>query len=360
LIGGHVFRSYDDRVPGVFRIVGADDSAFSFKFLVEFGPRIRDENIDGDTVDLDLFQYVDGPVENVRGVGIETEDDPPVHHDAAIVETLDVVLEALDPVEPLVRLGKGIGGHRLDPHKNADAARFCSQQEQFIIFREEDVRLHEKFLFIGDHRREKLLCEHFIGREVVVKECDDVVAGSPDVGDDMIDRLGPETVAVDISRRTKRTGMGAAPCRLDGIERKIPGGVKQVQPGPVQFRQVDRPLGSVDPPHSPGSRIGNDLRPHLLGLAHHNRIGMKQSLLRHDRGVHTAQDHGYMPLPIVIRNFVSTIGPEHLERDPHEIRRIIQADLLDPLVLDGDLVTIGSGCRHRRQGKGHDLRPFRF
>ena len=40
LIGGHVFRPYDDRIPGVFRIVGADDSAFLFKFLVESGSRI--------------------------------------------------------------------------------------------------------------------------------------------------------------------------------------------------------------------------------------------------------------------------------------------------------------------------------
>jgi hypothetical protein len=189
LIGGHVFRPYDDRVPGVFRIVGADDSAFLFKFLVEFGPRVRDENVDGDAVDLDLFQDVDGPVENVRGVGVETEDDPPVHHDAAIVETRDVVLEAIDPVEALVRLGKGIGGHGLDPHKDADAARFRSQQEQFIVFREEHMRLHKELLFMGDHRREKPFREHFIGREVVVKECDDVVAGSPDVGDDLRNKV---------------------------------------------------------------------------------------------------------------------------------------------------------------------------
>ena len=67
LLGGHVFRPYDDRVPGVFCIVGADNPAFLFKFLVEFGPRVRDENIVGDAVDLDFFQYIDGPVENVRG-----------------------------------------------------------------------------------------------------------------------------------------------------------------------------------------------------------------------------------------------------------------------------------------------------
>ncbi len=90
---------------------------------------------------------LDGPVENVRRVGVEPEDDPPVHHDAAIVETRDVVLEAIDPVEALVRLGKGIGGHGLDPHEDADAARFCSQQEQFIVFREEHVGLENVRIF---------------------------------------------------------------------------------------------------------------------------------------------------------------------------------------------------------------------
>ena len=129
LLDGHVLRPYDDLVPGVFRIVGADDPPLPFKFPIEFGPRIRDENIDGDAVDSDLFQGLDGPVEHVRRVGVEPEDDPPVHQDAAIVETRDVVLEAIDPVEALVRLGKGIGGHGLDPHKDADAARFCRQGE---------------------------------------------------------------------------------------------------------------------------------------------------------------------------------------------------------------------------------------
>ena len=357
LIGGHVFRPYDDRAAGVFCIVGADDPAFLFKFLVEFGPRIGDENIDGDAVDLDFFQYVDGPVENVRGVGVKTEDDPPVHHNAAIVETRDVVLEAIDPVEALVRLGKGIGGHGLDPHKDADAARFCSQQEQFIVLPEEHVGLHKEFLFMEDHRREKLFRKHFIGREVVVKERNDVITGSMDIGDDMIDGPRPEAVAVDISRGTKRTGMGAAPCRLDGVERKVSGGVKQVQPGPVQFCQVNRLWGSVDSPHLPGHGIGNDLRPHLLSLSHHNRIGMKQSFPRHDRGVHAAQDDGDMPLPIMIRDFVGSIGPEHLVRDPHEIGTIVQADLLDPFVLNGNVVPFGSGRGHRREGKGHDLGP---
>jgi hypothetical protein len=61
------------------------------------------------------------------------------------------------------------------------------------------VGLHEEFLFMGDHCREKLFREHFISREVVVKKCNDVLAGAPDVGDDMIDGPGPETVAVNIS-----------------------------------------------------------------------------------------------------------------------------------------------------------------
>jgi len=55
LIGGHIFRPYDDRVPGVFRIVGADDPALPFKFPVEFGPRIGDEDVDGDAVDPDFY-----------------------------------------------------------------------------------------------------------------------------------------------------------------------------------------------------------------------------------------------------------------------------------------------------------------
>src|SRR3989339_557139 len=35
-----------------------DDPALPLKFPIEFGPRIRDEDVYGDTVDLDLFQRV--------------------------------------------------------------------------------------------------------------------------------------------------------------------------------------------------------------------------------------------------------------------------------------------------------------
>ena len=42
LLDGNIFRPYDNRIPGVFCIVGADDPAFLFKFPVELGPRIGD------------------------------------------------------------------------------------------------------------------------------------------------------------------------------------------------------------------------------------------------------------------------------------------------------------------------------
>ena len=64
-----------------------------------------------------------------------------------------------------------------------------------------------------------------------------------------------------------------------------------------------------------------------------------------------------MPLPVVIGDLISTVGPEDLERDSHEIGTVVQADLLDPFVLDGDVVPFGSGRGHRREGKGHDLGP---
>ena len=66
------------------------------------------------------------------------------------------------------------------------------------------------------------------------------------------------------------------------------------------------------------------------------------------------------PLSVMVGDFVSAVGPEDLEGDPHEIGMVVQADRLHPFVLDGDLVPFRRGRRHRRQGKGHDLRPLRF
>ena len=85
LIDSHVLRPHDHRAAGVFRVIGADDTALHLKFPVELGPRIGDEDVDGDAVDPDLFHRLDGPVEHVRRIGVEPEDDSPVHQDAAIV-----------------------------------------------------------------------------------------------------------------------------------------------------------------------------------------------------------------------------------------------------------------------------------
>lgn len=107
LLDGHVLRPHDHRATRELRVVGADDPPLPLEFPVELGPRIGDQDVDGDAVDLHPFQGLDGPVEHVRRVGIEPEDDPPVHQDAAIMEPRDIFLEALDLVEPFIRLGKG-------------------------------------------------------------------------------------------------------------------------------------------------------------------------------------------------------------------------------------------------------------
>ena len=79
LLDGHVLRSYNHCAAGVFRVIGADDPALPLKFPVELGPRIGDQDVDGDTVDLHPFDGLDGPVEYVWCIRVESEDDPPVH-----------------------------------------------------------------------------------------------------------------------------------------------------------------------------------------------------------------------------------------------------------------------------------------
>ena len=358
LLDGHVLRIHDHRAARVLRVVSADDPALLLEFPIELGPRIGDQDVDRDAVDLHPFQGLDGPVEHIRRVGVESEDDPPVHEDAVIVEPRDVVLETLDPVEPFVRLGKSGCGNRLDSHKDTNTARLGGQGEQLLVFREEDMGLHKELFPKGDHRREKLLRKGLVGRHVVVQEGNEPVARPQDVGDDMADRTGPESQAVDVSCGAKGAGMGAAPRRLDRIEREIPGDIEQIQPGRFQPGQVNRRFPHIDALHPSGHCIGDNPRPHFVSLSHHHRVGMLQPLFRHDRGMHPAQDHRHMPLPVMIGNLIGAVGPEHLEGDPHEIGMVVQADRLHPFVLDGNLVPFRRGRRHRGQGKGHDLRPF--
>jgi hypothetical protein len=88
------------------------------------------------------------------------------------------------------------------------------------------LRLHEELLPIGDHRQELLFRECLVGREIVVKKRNDVVTGSLDVGDDVIDRSGPEAVAVDVSRRAEREQAWVQPLvalmGLSGKYREVP------------------------------------------------------------------------------------------------------------------------------------------
>jgi len=122
LFHGHIHRPNDHRATRELRVVGADDPALALKFPVELRPRIGDQDVDGDAVDLHPFQGLDGPVEHIRRVGVEPEDNSPVHQDAAVVEPRDILFEPLDFVESFVRLGKGSGRNGLDPDEDAEAA----------------------------------------------------------------------------------------------------------------------------------------------------------------------------------------------------------------------------------------------
>mgnify|MGYP006943672756 CR=1 FL=1 len=190
------------------------------------------------------------------------------------MEPRDVLLESLDLVEPLVRLGKGGSGDRLNPNENAETARLRSQREHLLVFREKHVGLHEELLPIGDHRREKLLRERLVGRQVVVQKRDEPIPRPLNVGDDVFDGPGPESQAADVTGGAERTGMGAAPRRLDWIEWKIPGGIEQIQPGRFQPGQVDRSVSLVEPPHPSSRGIGYYPRPHFVSLTHHHRVSV--------------------------------------------------------------------------------------
>ena len=192
LLDGHVLRPHDHRAARVFLVVGADDPTLRLKFPVELGPRIGDQDVDGNAVDLHSFDDLDGPVEYVRRIRVESEDDPPVHQDAAMVEPRDVVLETLDLVEPLVCLGQSRHRHGLNPHEDTNTARLGGQGEQLLVFCEKYVGLHEELLPIGDHGREKLLRKGLVGRQVVVQEGNEPVACPLNVGNHVIDRPGPE------------------------------------------------------------------------------------------------------------------------------------------------------------------------
>ena len=160
LLDGHFLRPHDHRAPRVLRVIGADDPPLHLKFPVELGTRIRDEDVDGDAVDPHLFQGLDGPVEHIRHVGVEPEDDTPVHQDAMIVEPRDVLPEPLDPVEPLIRLGKGGSGHGLHPNEDSEATRLCGQGEQLLAFCKKHMGLHKELDLVPfgsgrRHRRER-------------------------------------------------------------------------------------------------------------------------------------------------------------------------------------------------------------
>ena len=87
-------------------------------------------------------------------------------------------------------------------------------------------------------------------------------------------------------------------------------------------------------------RIGEHLRPDGLGLAHHHRVGVLQSLVRLHRWMNSAKDHRLASAAIPICDFVGAAGLDSHGGNAHQIDiGIVEANSVTQMFLyDGHVV----------------------
>ena len=86
--------------------------------------------------------------------------------------------------------------------------------------------------------------------------------------------------------------------------------------------------------------IGEELRPGVLAGAEEDRVGVRGRLVRQRRHVQSAKRDVRAPPPVVIGDAIGAVRRRDVDLNHDEVRRVVQVERLDVLVLNLHVVVI--------------------
>ena len=369
LLGRHAGRAERHVLPVVVRPVPVEDPACRLVPGLQRGPRQRRQDVEIRQLAMVLDQEFDRALEDRFVVVVEAEDDPGVHHDPVVVEHPDLFLELLDLVEGLVRLAQALLEDGLQSHEDRHAAALRRQLDHLRIIAQEQRGLAAPLDVQRLQGRPQLPAIGPVAVVQIVDEREDGAVLDPepdfrgdleglqhraaphpphqflahpaldplDLGHDLGDRPPPRALAVE-RRHAAELAVEMATARGErALPRHVGVLAEQIHPRRLVMVQRRELLHLVMPLHAPLLEVLHQPWPGLLGLARHDGVAVPQSLVGAIGGMHAAQHDRHAPLPKLVGELVGAGRIAGHHRNPDHVRRVVEVDLADGLVLDLDI-----------------------
>ena len=359
LLGRHAGRR-EDRVSRVVEVpVAARDASLGGESPLQPGAWVRRHDMERRRLDAPAHGPLDCVREDGRVVMIHAEDEGAVDHDAEVVQAAD-------------------GG--VVPGKAAEVLRFAGAAQVRLAQRLEpdeqaaqpalDRLLQEAGAQDGLHRPGRLpeaahpleaveeRCgERRTAEEVVIEEVEVTPREAVDLGERVVDRLHVEGLAAAEERLlvAEVAEVRAAAAHDQGVGHEIPVALDEVaprrrQPGERPFR------GAVQRPGPAGAEVGEKRRPGVLARPAEHAVGVPGGLLRQARRVEAAEADVGAPGAVVVGVAVGAAGRGDVRLDDDQVRLIVEAQRLDVLVLQVDLVVRVEVSGQRREAERREER----
>ena len=235
----------------------------------------------------------------------------------------------------LVHLLERSGQDRLESDQHADQpARGC-QIEQLRILGDVDRYLADPLLAQGREGPEEVPRVLAVDEDVVVDEEEGPAAHRRDLGGDVVDRA-PAVLRVHRGDRAEAAAVRTAARGLDEVP-------DDVAP-PFQERAIDlgevREIGVVPADVAGCERAAGEVveqrRPGVVGLPHHDRVGVCRRLVGQERRVPAAEDDGDPARAKGVGQLVGAHGAHRADAYADQVDRTRQVDLTVVVVGDRD------------------------
>jgi hypothetical protein len=246
-----------------------------------------------------------------------------------------------------------------DQHSLASAPR--EQVQELLVVGGVDAGLAHPADLEGDEGAEELLGLGKVRGDVVVHEEEQPVAPKGrDLGHDLVRRPPRLGSAEDRLHRAEVAPEVAAAARLHQADRQIalPPEDPPVRPDAPQRRPA---LLAIELAGAAVPVVVEHLAPQRLRLPHDHGVGVPRDLLRAETRVESAHHHRHAAPAVFRGDLVRALRGVGLDGEGHEVRRLVERDLLHPVVVEAHLDVLGSeagdeGGRQRLHLPGPDVR----
>ena len=277
---------------------------------------------------------IHGPLKHVLVIVVHPEDEAAVDHDPQVMEPIRHGRIVAAQVLALVAADEIAGCEGLEPDEQAAKPGGRGPLDQIAAQHGVDGRRPLEEPVHPAHAVEERPAEALVAEQMVVEEIE-VASGQPrDFGERVVHPLRVERApAGEEGILVAEIAVLRAPARdHDGIGNQIAPTVDQIaahRGQAVQCPPRSRPVYFL---RMAGAKLREKLGKRLFRGAEEYRVRVRRRFLGQRRHVQPAHRHECAPGPVVVGDAIGAIGVRDVGLDEHEIRPVVEVELLHMLV----------------------------